>query len=96
VLLTCAGYLVASSVLILLNKFLLAKDEFAYPLMLSGSGMVFTSIGSSILVQIPALVPERQVASLPAKLQVIPLCGALAVTHDTSVACNALGPEVWC
>jgi hypothetical protein len=61
VVLTCAGYLAASSLLILLNKFLLSTDGFSFPLMLSGSGMLLTFFGSSILVNIPALVPERQV-----------------------------------
>eukprot|EP00892_Ulva_mutabilis_P008674 jgi/Ulvmu1/6179/UM028_0035.1 len=57
---TCAGYLAASSLLILLNKFLLSEDGFAYPLMLSGSGMFVTCIGSSVMVRIPAIVPEQQ------------------------------------
>lgn len=62
---TCIGYLSASSLLILLNKFLLSEDGFSYPLMLSGSGMVVTCIGSSIIVNIPAIVPERQVIIAP-------------------------------
>lgn len=61
VVFTCAGYLATSSLLILLNKFLLSTDGFSYPLMLSGSGMLLSFVGSSILVKIPALVPERQV-----------------------------------
>ena len=64
VIVTCAGYLGASSLLILLNKFLLAKDGFSFPLMLSGSGMLFTLIGSSIMVEVPGVVPERQVLPL--------------------------------
>jgi hypothetical protein len=61
IVLTCGGYLGASSLLILLNKFLLSKDGFAFPLMLSGSGMLMSFIGTSFLVKVPALVPERQV-----------------------------------
>lgn len=62
---TCIGYLSASSLLILLNKFLLSQDGFAFPLMLSGSGMFVTCVGSSIIVKIPAIVPERQVPFAP-------------------------------
>lgn len=59
----CGGYLAASSILILLNKFLLSTDGFSFPLMLSGSGMAMTYLGSSVLVRIPAIVPARQVRS---------------------------------
>ena len=63
IVLTCGGYLAASSLLILLNKFLLSTDGFAYPLMLSGSGMLMTFLASSVLVRIPALVPDKQARS---------------------------------
>jgi hypothetical protein len=64
VILTCGGYLVTSSILILLNKFLLSKDEFAFPLMLSGSGMAMTLLGSSVLVKFPGIVAAKQVCFL--------------------------------
>ena len=59
--LVCAAYLGTSSLLILLNKFLLSQDGFSYPLILSGSGMFLTFIASSAIVHIPAVVPDRQV-----------------------------------
>lgn len=62
VLLTCGGYLTASSLLILLNKYLMVTDHFDFPLMLSGSGMVVTLAASSALVQSRAIVRERQVS----------------------------------
>ena len=61
ILLTCAGYLGVSSLLILLNKYLMVTDRFGFPLILSGSGMLVTWIASSVLVRFRAIVPERQV-----------------------------------
>lgn len=60
-MLTCGGYLFASSLLILLNKFLLSSDGFNFPLMLSGSGMLVTFLATSLLVHVPTVVPDRQV-----------------------------------
>jgi hypothetical protein len=61
VVVACAAYLGTSSLLILLNKFLLSRDGFAFPLLLSGSGMLVTSIASSILIRFDSIVPEPQV-----------------------------------
>lgn len=58
---TCGAYLLASSLLILLNKHLLSNDGFPFPLMLSGSGMLMSNLGSSLLVRWDRIVPNRQV-----------------------------------
>jgi hypothetical protein len=61
-ILSCCGYLVASSQLVLLNKFLFKHDNFHYPLLLSCMGMCFTFVASSCIVRVTALVPRQQVS----------------------------------
>lgn len=87
---TCGGYLWASSALILLNKFLLSTDGFSFPLLLSGSGMVMTFFGSSVMVRVPALVPERQVRAGPGACCPVVAASARACARSGVCACVGL------
>lgn len=95
ILATCGGYLGASSALILLNKFLLSNDGFSFPLLLSGSGMVMTFLGSSLMVRVPALVPERQVWHRHWPVRNACVCAALAAAPSTCLCRACMRAACW-
>jgi len=51
-LLACAGYLLVGPALIFLNRYIMKELKFAYPMSLSGLGLVFSSVISFILVKV--------------------------------------------
>eukprot|EP00892_Ulva_mutabilis_P008677 jgi/Ulvmu1/6181/UM028_0037.1 len=77
--LTCCAYLASSSWLIMMNRFLMRTDGFAFPLTLSGLGMLFTWVATSILVRIRGIVPKQQAisrASFWTRIAPLGLCSA--------------------
>ena len=84
---TCGAYVASSSWLIMVNRFLMTKDGFSFPLILSGIGMLFTWIATSILVQFDSVVPRQQVcfhhifliASLPCHDTYSPACCSVGI-----------------
>lgn len=83
IVVTCLAYLAASSLLILLNKYLLSTDGFKFPLMLSGSGMLLSATGATLLLRFgwPVPVKDQKAVSAGAYLtRVLPLGFCSAAT----------------
>ncbi|GMH42799.1 hypothetical protein BSKO_10718 [Bryopsis sp. KO-2023] len=55
----CVAWMMVSSGLILLNKHLMSDLKFEYPMTLSGSGMLFSSVASYIACRVLSIVEER-------------------------------------
>lgn len=50
--LACGAWMAASSALILVNKHCMSEDGFAFPMALSGLGMLFSGIASTLCCRV--------------------------------------------
>eukprot|EP01026_Neomeris_dumetosa_P022778 TRINITY_DN1962_c0_g1_i6.p1 TRINITY_DN1962_c0_g1~~TRINITY_DN1962_c0_g1_i6.p1 ORF type:complete len:388 (-),score=39.75 TRINITY_DN1962_c0_g1_i6:574-1653(-) len=60
---TCVCYMLVSSGLIVLNKYLMSDDGFHFPATLSGQGMVFSAVLSFLICKVFKLVEAKQQVS---------------------------------
>jgi hypothetical protein len=59
----CLGWMGVSSALIMINKFLMSKDGFRYPMALSCLGMLFSSVASYVACRVSLRISCRQRSS---------------------------------
>ena len=53
----CVGWMVVSSALIMINKYLMSSDGFRFPMALSCLGMLFSSLASYLACRVGAYKP---------------------------------------